>query len=62
MDEPTYTCCICGGTHRGYGNNPAPVKSGEDLECCDYCNRTVVMAERWRLAALHAQTDGTKNG
>ena len=42
-----FTCCICGKEAEGYGNNPAPVKhSGQ---CCDTCNRDVVMPKRIEL-------------
>ena len=40
-----YHCYFCGHLFRGYGNNPAPVRS-ESLRCCDNCNATVVIPAR----------------
>lgn len=37
------TCCICGETFEGYGNNAAPVKDGT---CCDKCNLEKVIPAR----------------
>ena len=42
-----FTCCICGKETEGYGNNPAPVKHAG--QCCDACNRDVVMPKRIEL-------------
>ena len=41
------TCCICGKTFDGYGNNPYPVK--DNGVCCDGCNNDVVIPKRIRL-------------
>lgn len=41
-------CCICGKPFTGYGNNPAPVEAVG--ECCDLCNRDVVMPRRFMEA------------
>lgn len=41
------TCCICGETLVGYGNNPWPI--AEEGECCDYCNMTVVVPARLQM-------------
>ena len=38
------TCCICGRSFVGWGNNPWPIK--EDGECCDKCNFRVVLPAR----------------
>tara|TARA_Y100000310_G_C20672167_1_gene810860 strand:- start:1130 stop:1291 length:162 start_codon:yes stop_codon:yes gene_type:complete len=43
-------CCICKGEieNKGYwdkGNNALPVKDGR---CCDKCNMTVVLPERFK--------------
>ena len=43
-----YTCCICGQTCIGYGNNPWPVNDDKDVECCDHCNMAVVIPARVR--------------
>ena len=45
-----WQCCICEKFDTGWGNNPAPVSDG--LRCCDYCNRTVVIPERLRIAGI----------
>ena len=42
------TCCICGETFEGYGNNAAPVKDGT---CCDKCNLEKVIPARMDLVA-----------
>lgn len=42
--DPKKVCCICGATHYGYGNNPAPVK--EEGRCCDACNWDYVIPAR----------------
>lgn len=47
--EMTHTCCICGKSFIGYGNNPAPVKD-EGL-CCDDCNRDSVIPARIKKPA-----------
>jgi len=53
VDEPTYTCCICGEEFDGYGNNPEPVKhSGR---CCDACNSKFVIPAR--LADFYANRE-----
>lgn len=38
------TCCICGRSFTGWGNNPWPVK--DDGECCDKCNLDKVIPAR----------------
>ena len=45
-----HTCCICGKTFYGPGNNPYPVK--EEGECCDACQWDVVLKERFRLSKV----------
>jgi hypothetical protein len=52
MAKHRYTCCICGETHIGYGNNPEPV--AKEGSCCDRCNAEKVIPAR--LAALEAKT------
>ena len=44
MDNNEKTCCICGKTFTGWGNNPWPV--AEDGECCDECNIIKVIPAR----------------
>lgn len=39
-----YTCCICGESFVGYGNNPAPITSKG--RCCNKCNSEVVIPAR----------------
>ena len=41
-----YTCCICGETFTGWGNNPWPVCNGEEDRCCDACNEEKVIPAR----------------
>ena len=48
-------CKICGGEinhpliENYYGNNPYPVRTGEDDRCCDMCNDVIVVPIRIRL-------------
>lgn len=51
MEEREYTCCICGGKFKGWGNNPYPVVTDEDARCCDDCNAMRVIPAR--LLALY---------
>ena len=44
-----FKCCICGGTFKGYGNNPWPVVNDEDARCCDLCNSLEVVPARIRM-------------
>jgi hypothetical protein len=45
---PKYTCCLCNHKNIGYGNNPAPInRTGR---CCDYCNTTLVLPVRVKIA------------
>lgn len=45
--ELEQTCCICGKTFTGYGNNPYPVK--DSGRCCDVCNYEKVLPSRLKL-------------
>lgn len=47
MSDYEFTCTICGKKIKGeYGNNPFPYqKSGE---CCDWCNKYLVIPLRLR--------------
>lgn len=47
MKNEIKTCCICGNTFVGWGNNPWPVK--DDGECCDECNDKVVLIARLKM-------------
>lgn len=47
MGNKTKTCCICGKTFWGWGNNPWPIK--DEGECCDECNGKVVAYRLIRL-------------
>ena len=45
-------CNICGEEIKGWGNNPWPICSKDDLEsqCCDNCNREYVIESRiWAM-------------
>lgn len=42
-NKPTKTCCVCGKTFVGYGNNADPVADGV---CCDECNSAKVIPAR----------------
>jgi len=53
----TRCCVICREEIVGYGNNPAPLFTGEDLTACDECNRIAVVPARIVLATSHIPTD-----
>lgn len=42
----THTCCLCGTTFTGWGNNPDPLGDHEDDRCCDDCNANKVIPAR----------------
>ena len=44
--KPCFYCVLCGEYFYGYGNNPYPLATGEDDECCDMCNATKVIPAR----------------
>lgn len=56
MEKKTKVCCICGKEYKGAGNNPWPI-SGRG-NCCDDCNRRLVIPARMRL--MNARLDDTK--
>ena len=47
LDNPTFTCCICGDEYEGYGNNPWPIK--KEGRCCDMCNANKVIPARLEM-------------
>ena len=49
MEDRVYTCCICGGEYKGWGNNPWPLSKSDDERCCDYCNGMYVIPARLRM-------------
>ena len=67
-------CCICESEiekkflgdemYWDKGNNPAPVKNGENDRCCDFCNDTVVIPTRMGLppnTLIEGMPDSKKN-
>ena len=42
------TCCICGLDFSEWGNNPEPIKSFEEGQCCNWCNEKYVIPTRIR--------------
>lgn len=46
MEKIAKTCCICGATYYGWGNNAWPVDN--EGRCCDECNFNVVIPARLR--------------
>lgn len=42
------TCCFCGNTEEGIGNNPWPVNQDENAYCCSRCNQTIVIPARYK--------------
>jgi len=46
MNDETKTCCICGKSFEGWGNDPWPVVMDDDAECCDSCDMGIVLMAR----------------
>lgn len=46
MKKTTKTCCICGATYTGWGNNAWPINN--EGRCCDMCNVLAVIPARLR--------------
>lgn len=46
MKMNKYTCCLCGKTFLGYGNNPSPLNNEKGARCCDDCNDFRVVPAR----------------
>ena len=60
LDPKPFTCCLCGQTVKGFGNNPAPLMSAK-YDCCDICNWTYVIPARCHASADTATPDTKKN-
>jgi hypothetical protein len=43
-------CILCGDDYRGWGNNPEPVASFDDGQCCNVCNAMRVIPARIQAA------------
>lgn len=54
----SFTCCICGKTVEGYGNNPYPLWNIKDEKavCCNECDNLVDSA-RLLLVSLTERTE-----
>lgn len=49
-DLNTFECSICKESSVGFGNNPSPVNNLKVSDrCCDDCNLSVVIPERFKL-------------
>lgn len=58
--EEKKVCCICGKEYEGYGYNPFPVK--EEGCCCQSCNYSVVVPERWERHKAYQRGEATGAG
>ena len=58
--EEKKVCCICGKEYEGYGDNPFPVK--EEGCCCQSCNYSVVVPERWERHKAYQRGEATGAG
>lgn len=58
--EEKKVCCICGKEYEGYGYNPFPVK--EEGCCCQSCNYSVVVPERWERHKAYQRGEGPVPG
>lgn len=55
MIAAPFVCVLCDRTIKGeFGNNPDPLASLEDGQCCDSCNEKVTAA---RIAIHQARKD-----
>ena len=52
-DEEERTCCLCGDTFIGLGNNPNPLGNDDDDRCCTDCNNTKVFPTRIERMLKH---------
>ena len=51
MENNTFTCCLCGDTFTGFGNNPFPIVEDES-RCCDECNGRYVIPTRLMMSRV----------
>ena len=58
--EEKKVCCICGKEYEGYGYNPFPVK--KEGYCCQSCNYSVVVPERWERHKAFQRGEATGAG
>lgn len=58
--EEKKVCCICGKEYEGHGYNPFPVK--EEGCCCQSCNYSVVVPERWERHKAFQRGEATGAG
>ena len=56
-----FTCSICGEKFKGFGNNPAPVTTGDGDRCCDTCNSFVVLPARMKAITDQDSPDQQAN-
>ena len=66
-NERKFTCCLCGKTFNGFGNNPYPVcdEDDDDSRCCDACDANVVIPLRiikLRYHKIRQSLKTAKNG
>lgn len=57
-DVREFVCCICGRNCTGWGNDPWPVVTEEDKECCEACNTLKVIPAR--IKALKNKKKGNR--
>jgi hypothetical protein len=55
MDECIKICVLCGEPFSEFGNNPWPLATLDDGQCCDYCNGAYVIPAR--LAGMVPQEE-----
>ena len=49
-DDRSYTCCLCDGDFKGWGNSPAPLVETDESRCCTKCCEDKVIPQRIRDA------------
>ena len=52
------TCCICGKEINGWGNDPYPVVTDNNAECCDACNMTYILPARIARLQMAEMVEG----
>ena len=58
-EKEVHICCICGKRFFGHGNNPSPIVKNQNARCCNGCNATIVIPERF--ARMRINCENLKN-
>lgn len=47
------TCCICGKSFMGLGNDPYPINKKKDAVCCNKCNACYVNVAKMKNITIN---------